>query len=383
MRKRIEAGLRAHRLAVLGGFVPGPEDGLPAGTRALLLVGPGPGFWPHLTAQPEWGGPDPVDRFSRRVLGRLACDLGAKALFPFGGPPYHPFYRWALRSGRVWDSPVRLLVHAEQGLWVSFRGALALPCEVDLPPPAARPCDSCEGKPCLSACPAGALTAAGYDLPACHGFLDRPEGRGCMTQGCAVRAACPLSQGYDRMPEQSAWHMAHFHPGGRGMKRLILTRHAKSSWDDPLTPDHDRPLNERGKAAAADLGQWLASRGHVPEVVLCSDALRTRTTWSGIAPALPGTPLLEMKPALYHAGPDVMMAVLRHATADTVMMIGHNPGIAEFAHRLVARTPIHEGFRRYPTGATLVVDFDVESWKDAEYGRGATVDFVVPRELVG
>ena len=48
------------------------------------------------------------------------------------------------------------------------------------------------------------------------------------------------------------------------MKRLILTRHAKSSWDDPLTPDHDRPLNERGKAAAADLGTWLASRGYAP-----------------------------------------------------------------------------------------------------------------------
>ena len=71
------------------------------------------------------------------------------------------------------------------------------------------------------------------------------------------------------------------------MKRLILTRHAKSSWDDPLMSDHDRPLNERGKAAAADLGQWLASRGYVPDQVLCSDALRTRKTWSGIAPALP------------------------------------------------------------------------------------------------
>ena len=76
------------------------------------------------------------------------------------------------------------------------------------------------------------------------------------------------------------------------MKRLILTRHAKSSWDDPMTPDHDRPLNERGKAAAADLGQWLASRGYVPDEVLCSDSLRTRKTFSGIGPALPGTPML-------------------------------------------------------------------------------------------
>lgn len=166
------------------------------------------------------------------------------------------------------------------------------------------------------------------------------------------------------------------------MKRLILTRHAKSAWDDPLTPDHDRPLNERGKAAAADLGQWLASRGYVPEKVLCSDAVRTRQTWSCIAPALPATPLMELKPALYHAGPDVMLAVLRHAKADTVMMIGHNPGIAEFAARLVARAPLNTEFDRYPTGATLVADFIIDSWEEVGFGMGATVDFIIPREIV-
>ena len=166
------------------------------------------------------------------------------------------------------------------------------------------------------------------------------------------------------------------------MKRLILTRHAKSSWDDPLTPDHDRPLNDRGKAAAADLGQWLASRDYVPDEVLCSDSLRTRKTFSGIAPALPGTPVLELKPALYHAGPDVMMAVLRHANAATVMMIGHNPGIAEFATRLVAHPPGNAEFPRYPTGATLVVDFDVTDWEQVAFGTGVTVDFIVPREIV-
>ena len=166
------------------------------------------------------------------------------------------------------------------------------------------------------------------------------------------------------------------------MKRLILTRHAKSSWEDPLTPDHDRPLNERGKAAAADLGVWLASRGYVPDEVLCSDALRTRKTWSGLAPALPGTPLLHLKPALYHAGPDVMLAVLRHATEDVVMMIGHNPGIAEFAGRLVARAPVSADFSRYPTGATLVADFSVDRWEQAEFGSATTVDFIVPREVV-
>lgn len=166
------------------------------------------------------------------------------------------------------------------------------------------------------------------------------------------------------------------------MKRLILTRHAKSSWDDPLTPDHDRPLNERGKAAAADLGVWLASRGYVPDEVLCSDALRTRKTWSGIAPALPGTPVLELKPALYHAGPDVMLAVLRHAKGDCVMMIGHNPGISEFAERLVARAPANPDFRRYPTGATLVCDFAIDAWDQVAWGTGTVDDFIVPREIV-
>jgi len=205
--------LAEERLEVLGGFaVAEGEAGFPSGTRTLLMLGPKePGFWPHLTSQPEWdGAPDPVDRWSRRVIGRIACDLRAKALFPFGGPPYHPFYPWALRTGRVWDSPVRLLVHAGQGLLVSFRGALALKEAVDLPLRAEKPCEACAA-PCLTRCPAGAITAAGYDVPVCHAFLDRPEGAECLTGGCLVRRACPVSQSYARLPEQSAYHMGQFH----------------------------------------------------------------------------------------------------------------------------------------------------------------------------
>jgi ferredoxin len=210
---RIEAMLAPHHLAVLGGFTcDADEAGLPAGTRSVLLVGPGAGFWPHLQAQPERGGSDPVDAWSRRVIGAVACDLGAKALFPFGGPPYHPFYAWALRTGRVWESPVRLLVHDAQGLWVSFRGALALRAAVGVPR-GVSPCDGCPA-PCLTACPAGVLTAAGYDVPGCHAFLDTGPGTDCLRGGCQVRRACPVSRGYDRMPDQSAYHMARFHPGG-------------------------------------------------------------------------------------------------------------------------------------------------------------------------
>ncbi|NUB44494.1 ferredoxin [Fertoebacter nigrum] len=213
MLDRIATLAAPHHLAVFGGFAAGPGDAVPPGTRTLLLLGPAePGFWPHLTAQPEWqdGRPDPIDRWSRRVIGRIACDLRAKALFPFGGPPWHPFYSWALRSGRAWASPVQLLVHDSAGLFVSYRGALALREAIDLPAPPPSPCPAC-AKPCLTACPAHALTGAGYDLPACHSHLDRAEGQDCMTQGCAVRRACPLSQAYARMADQSAYHMGQFH----------------------------------------------------------------------------------------------------------------------------------------------------------------------------
>jgi epoxyqueuosine reductase len=210
----VAARATAHRLEIFGAFHPGPDDGAPAGTATLLLLGPAePGFWEHLTAQPEFadGAPDPLDRWSRRAIGRMACDLGGKALFPFAGPPWHPFIAWAKRSGRAWESPVRFLVHDTAGLMVSYRGAIGLRERIALPPPAAAPpCAECE-RPCLSACPVGALTADGYDTAACHAYLDTGAGRDCMTGGCAVRRACPVSRTYGRLPEQSAYHMSRFH----------------------------------------------------------------------------------------------------------------------------------------------------------------------------
>ncbi|MEO1238100.1 MAG: ferredoxin [Pseudomonadota bacterium] len=210
----IEDVVRTAALSVFGVVDCAGDAAAPDGAIALILLGPGePGFWQHVTAEPEFadGAADPLDRWSTRVITALADRLGGVAVFPFDGPPYAPFQRWAVESGRAWPSPVGLLVHDIAGLWVSYRGAIALPFDVTQSPAPAKPCDRCADQPCLTACPVGALTGDGYDLPRCHGHLDGAGAATCMTHGCAVRASCPAGLGYGRIDTQSAFHMAHFH----------------------------------------------------------------------------------------------------------------------------------------------------------------------------
>lgn len=188
-----------------------PHDG-----GSALLLGTGPGFWPVFSRSPEQadGQPDPVDRWSKRVIGGLARDTGATCCFPSDGPPYPPFIDWALKSGRAFSSPTGMLVHDTVGLMISYRGALlfARPLAVPAPAPAS-PCASCADQPCTTACPVAALSAVRpYDVLACHAHLDHPAGAGCMSLGCAARRACPLSAGAGRDPSQSALHMKAFHP---------------------------------------------------------------------------------------------------------------------------------------------------------------------------
>lgn len=163
-----------------------------------------------------------------------------------------------------------------------------------------------------------------------------------------------------------------------GYRRLILVRHAKSDWDNPDLADHDRPLNPRGRRAARLLGDWLAGRGYEPEEVLCSTSLRTCQTWEGAeAAVLESRPDLVLLPQLYNADADMLMQVLRQARQQTVMMIAHNPGIGEFAAKLPAQPPFDEMFRKYPTAATLVVDFQIDDWSAVQPGTGSLRDFTV------
>lgn len=201
----LSADLTAERLFIAGALHEGEET--------LVLLAPAePGFWAHLKASPEWqdGGADPVDRWSERVIAQIATAQGGRALFPFGGPPWHPFYSWALASGQFFAAPIRLLVHPRMGLWASIRGAIALPGHLPLAAPAADPCTGCPA-PCTTACPAGALGRDGYDVPACHDFLNGPTADSCLSEGCLARRACPASASCGRLAEQSAWHMRHFH----------------------------------------------------------------------------------------------------------------------------------------------------------------------------
>lgn len=161
------------------------------------------------------------------------------------------------------------------------------------------------------------------------------------------------------------------------MKRLILMRHAKSDWSAGMA-DHDRPLNPRGRRSAAALGDWLRAENHLPDFALCSTATRTRETLEGLGLDMPA----RYEDRLYHAGPVAMLKSLGGAQGDTVIMVGHNPGIGDFAHEIVRQAPQHPRFRDYPTGATLVAEFDIGDWSGIKEGSGVARAFVIPRELI-
>lgn len=221
---RIAEALDAAGLTARGGFhpepadaVPGLPDGRPAGT--LVLAGTvGGESWARFRRSPEAmdGEADPLDRWSRRIVEEVARSFDAVPLFPFGRP-YLPFQRWAMRAEAVAPSPLGILIHPDYGLWHAYRGALAFAGRLSLPAPdrRPRPCDTCEGRPCLSACPVGAFTGKGYDAQKCLGHLEAPTGSDCLAESCRARRACPVGVPYRYRAEQSVFHMRVFRSAAR------------------------------------------------------------------------------------------------------------------------------------------------------------------------
>lgn len=160
--------------------------------------------------------------------------------------------------------------------------------------------------------------------------------------------------------------------------KLILIRHAKSSWSNPALPDHARPLNDRGRGDAPRIGAWLRANGHLPTCILCSDATRTRETLALMQPHF-GDADLRLLPVLYHASPDQIRAcAAQHTSTKSLAIIGHNPGLAALAASLPASAPSHPKFDDFPTCATAVLIL-----RDKTLARGSAqlTAFVTPHDL--
>lgn len=163
--------------------------------------------------------------------------------------------------------------------------------------------------------------------------------------------------------------------------KLILIRHAKSSWDDPFGDDHGRILNERGRAAAPAMAQWMAAQGHLPDQVLCSDAARTKETLALMLPIWGAAPDIQYQNRLYHAAPYTLLDALNKASGRCVALVAHNPGIGGMACGILKSRPEHPRYADYPTCATAVIGFDVEAWAQVTPGTGRILDFAIPADV--
>ena len=171
------------------------------------------------------------------------------------------------------------------------------------------------------------------------------------------------------------------------MKKVILLRHAKSSWEDPQLDDHDRPLNGRGKAAAPVIAEWLTERSHKPDLVLCSSSTRTKQTVSGMRRVMSDLPEPEVERELYHASPAALRERLSNLPedCDTVLLVGHQPGLGALTRKLANGAETRRckrAYEHFPTGAAAVLEVDVDDWSEVEFSSARFVDFAKPRELM-
>ena len=169
------------------------------------------------------------------------------------------------------------------------------------------------------------------------------------------------------------------------IRTLLLLRHAKSSWDDPTEDDFDRRLSTRGRRAAQAIARELAKATVQPDIILCSAARRTRETLDAILPHLTKDHLVQVERGLYLADVDTLQSVVRRlpARAGCVLVIGHNPGLHDFADALsgAGDQALRERLSgKFPTGALATIEI-AGPWSKAAAGAGRLVGFVVPRDL--
>jgi phosphohistidine phosphatase len=162
------------------------------------------------------------------------------------------------------------------------------------------------------------------------------------------------------------------------MKTLLVLRHAKSSWDSPARDDHERPLNNRGRRDGPRMGKLVRQQELIPDVVISSDAVRARLTAEAVAEAARYAGEIVLDPRLYLAGPADIVSVLRtvRANAETVMVVGHNPGLEELVEQLTGER------QDLPTGALVQIVLPIDRWRDLELStRGTLKGHWRPKEL--
>jgi hypothetical protein len=218
--EQITDALAHHGLILRGGFNFSPDETAPAGpsgspAKSVLLVGQtGDAPWPYFLRwrerQPS-SLANPLDSWSRMVIGAVAGEFGARAVSP-SDRPYLPFQQWAMRAEGLKPSPLGILMHPDYGLWHAYRGALLFDVEIPIQAPqeVIHLCDACTGKPCMKACPVGAYSQEGFAYQACLDHVRGPSGEPCRTGGCLDRNACPYGTAYRYRADEQAFHMAAF-----------------------------------------------------------------------------------------------------------------------------------------------------------------------------
>ncbi|ESX95469.1 4Fe-4S dicluster domain-containing protein [Mesorhizobium sp. LNJC405B00] len=216
----IAAALSADGLILRGGFNFATSETPPHGpsaapAKSVLLVGQaGAAPWPHFLRwrdrQPQTIA-NPLDTWSREVIGAVAEKFGARAVSP-SDRPYLPFQQWAMRAEGLRPSPLGILMHPQYGLWHAYRGALLFEDEIALPErrEAIHLCDACVAKPCLKSCPVDAYSADGFAHQACLAHVRGSKGEPCRGGGCLDRNACPYGTAHRYPPEVQAFHMTAF-----------------------------------------------------------------------------------------------------------------------------------------------------------------------------
>lgn len=170
------------------------------------------------------------------------------------------------------------------------------------------------------------------------------------------------------------------------MRRLMLLRHAKAERPEGVT-DHDRPLAARGQRESEAMGIYMAEQGLVPDLAIVSTARRTQETWLRVLPAFATKIPLRNDVNLYEASIEEVIGIIgkTESSVNVLMLVGHNPAIAEVALALVRKkhpsSALSELQQDYPTAGLAIIDFDAESWEEVAVSRGRLERFETPASV--